>query len=70
MWTAAGQWMPLEWLAVAVALDGRAAAYDQFEGVNVENTGGLVLAAVPALYARVFPGGWLLAKAQLPIAMT
>jgi hypothetical protein len=36
--------------------------------VDVENTGGLVLAAVPAVYAKVFPGGWLLAKAQLPFA--
>ena len=34
----------------------------------MENTGGMVLAAVPAVYARIFPGGWLLAQAQLPIA--
>jgi hypothetical protein len=34
----------------------------------VESTGGFVLAAVPAVYVKVFPGGWLLAKAQLPFA--
>jgi hypothetical protein len=34
----------------------------------VDSTGGLVLAAVPAVHAKVFPGGWLLAKAQLPFA--
>jgi hypothetical protein len=68
MWTAVGQYQPLEWLAVSLGIDGRYAGYDQQDGVNVENTGGMVLAAVPAVYARIFPGGWLLAKAQLPIA--
>jgi hypothetical protein len=68
MWTAVGQFQPLEWLAVSLGIDGRYAGYDQQDGVNVENTGGMVLAAVPAVNARIFPGGWLLAKAQLPIA--
>ncbi len=68
LWTAAGQVQPLEWLAVALGVDGRVAGSDVDDGVEVENTGGLVLAAVPAVYARVFPGGWLLAKAQLPFA--
>ncbi|MEI6226314.1 MAG: hypothetical protein WCS72_16340 [Deltaproteobacteria bacterium] len=68
MWTAVGQYQPLEWLALSLGLDGRYAGYDQQDGVNVENTGGMVLAVVPAVYARIFPGGWLLAKAQLPIA--
>jgi hypothetical protein len=68
LWTAAGQVQPLEWLAVALGLDGRFAGSDVDGGVDVENTGGLVLAAVPAVYAKVFPGGWLLAKAQLPFA--
>jgi hypothetical protein len=68
MWTAVGQVQPLEWLAVSLGVDGRYAGYDQQDGVNVESTGGMVLAAVPAVYARIFPGGWLLAKAQLPFA--
>ena len=68
MWTAVGQFQPLDWLALSLGLDGRYSGYDQQDGVNVENTGGMVLAVVPAVYARVFPGGWLLAKAQLPIA--
>ena len=68
LWTAVGQYQPLEWLAVALGVDGRVAGFDVQDGVDVENTGGLVLAAVPAVYAKVFPGGWLLAKAQLPFA--
>jgi len=68
LWTVAGQYQPLDWLAVALGIDGRVAGYDVQDGVDVENTGGLVLAAVPAVYAKVFPGGWLLAKAQLPFA--
>jgi len=68
MWTAVGQYQPLEWLAVALGVDGRLAGYDQQDGLDVDSTGGLVLAAVPAVYAKVFPGGWLLAKAQLPFA--
>lgn len=68
LWTAVGQYQPLSWMAVALGVDGRVAGSDVQDGVDVENTGGLVLAAVPAVYARVFPGGWLLAKAQLPFA--
>jgi hypothetical protein len=68
LWTVAGQYQPLEWLAAALAVDGRAAGSDVQDGTPVENTGGFLLAAVPAVYARVFPGGWLLAKAQLPFA--
>ena len=68
LWTAVGQYQPLDWLALALGVDGRAAGFDTQDGVEVENTGGLVLAAVPAVYAKVFPGGWLLAKAQLPFA--
>ena len=68
LWTAAGQYQPLDWLAVALAVDGRAAGSDVDNGAMVENTGGFVLAAVPAVYANVFPGGWLFAKAQLPFA--
>jgi hypothetical protein len=68
MWTAVGQYQPLQWMAVALGVDGRFAGYDQQDGLDVDSTGGLVLAAVPAVYAKVFPGGWLLAKAQLPFA--
>jgi hypothetical protein len=68
LWNAVGQYQPLDWLAVALGIDGRYAGYDQQDGVDVDSTGGFLLAAVPAVYARVFPGGWLLAKAQLPFA--
>lgn len=68
LWTAVAQYQPLPWLAVALGVDGRAAGSDVDGGVVVENTGGLVLAAVPAVFAKVFPGGWLLARAQLPFA--
>jgi hypothetical protein len=68
LWTAAGQYQPLDWLAVALGIDGRTAGSDVDGGVTVENTGGLVLAAVPAVYARVLPGLWALARAQLPFA--
>jgi hypothetical protein len=68
LWTAAGQYQPFDWLAVALGIDGRSAGSDVDEGVTVENTGGLVLAAVPAVYARVLPGFWAIARAQLPFA--
>lgn len=68
LWTVAGQYQPLDWLAVALAVDGRAAGSDVQDGAAVENTGGFVLAAVPAVYANAFPGGWLFAKAQIPFA--
>ena len=64
----AGQVQPLEWLAVGLSVDGRAAGSDVDGGATVENTGGFVLAAVPAVYVNVFPGAWLLARAQLPFA--
>jgi hypothetical protein len=68
LWTAVGQYQPLDWLAVALGVDGRSAGSDVQDGAVVESTGGFVLAAVPAVYAKIFPGGWLLAKAQLPFA--
>jgi hypothetical protein len=68
LWTATAQYQAADWLAVALGIDGRVAASDADAGATVENTGGFVLTAVPAVYARIFPGGWLLAKAQLPIA--
>jgi hypothetical protein len=49
MWTAVGQYQPLQWLAVALGVDGRFAGYDQQDGLDVDSTGGLVLAAVPAV---------------------
>ena len=68
LWTVAGQYQPLDWLAVGLAVDGRQAGADVDAGATVGSTGGLVLAAVPSVYVNVFPGGWLLAKAQLPFA--
>jgi hypothetical protein len=68
LWTVAGQYQPLDWLAVALAVDGRVAGSDVQDGVDVGSTGGFVLAAAPAAYVNLFPGGWLFAKAQLPFA--
>jgi hypothetical protein len=68
LWTAAAQWQPNDWLAISLSLDGRWAAADTQDGATVESTGGLVLAAVPAVYAQIFPAGWLFVKAQLPFA--
>jgi hypothetical protein len=68
LWTATAQLQPLDWLAVSLGIDGRVAGQDAQDGTPVDSTGGFVLAAVPAVYAKIFPGGWLLAKAQLPFA--
>ncbi len=68
LWTVAAQWQPLDWLAVTLAVDGRYAWADVDNGVDVANTGGLVVSAAPAVQVRIFPGGWLVARAQIPFA--
>jgi hypothetical protein len=68
LWTAQGQWSPREWLAVGLGLEGREAWRDVDAGERVANTGGLVLAVTPSVFARLGGGLWLQLRAQLPVA--
>jgi hypothetical protein len=67
-WTVAAQLQPAEWFAAGLGVDGRWADADVDLGAAVPSTGGLVLAAAPAAYFRLFEGGWVYAKAQVPFA--
>jgi len=58
----------VEPLALRVGIDGRYAGRDQSEGVPQENTGGLVVSAVPGLAWNVAGPIWLLAQVQIPFA--
>lgn len=66
-WAAQGMWQPGSWFAASLSLEGRSAAADREDGAAVPNTGGLVLALTPAVNFNVFSGGWLFARAQLPV---
>lgn len=65
-WALQGQWQPGSWFAASLSFEGRSAAADRVDGAPVPNTGGLVLAATPAVHFNVFAGAWLFARAQLP----
>lgn len=65
-WTLQGQWQQGNWFAASLAFEGRSAAADRQAGATVPNTGGLVLAATPAVHFNLFSGAWLFARAQLP----
>lgn len=65
-WALQGQWQSGSWFAASLAFEGRSAAADRDGGAEVANTGGLVLAATPAVHFSVFTGAWLFARAQLP----
>jgi len=66
LWTVQGQWSPLSWLALGLGVDGRNAGRDRQDGVPVENTGGLVLAATPSAYLQIHRALWLDARVQIP----
>jgi hypothetical protein len=66
LWTAQAQWSARPWLAFGLGLDGRNAGRDKDGGPPVENTGGLVLAATPAAYLKVYGDLWFDLRAQLP----
>jgi hypothetical protein len=68
LFTATAQYQPASWFAAALAIDGRNAGADVDGGATADDTGGFLLAAAPAVYFRLFQGGWLVARAQLPIA--
>jgi hypothetical protein len=65
-WALQGQWQSGSWFAASLAFEGRSAAADRDGGAEVANTGGLVLAATPAVHFSVFTGAWLFARVQLP----
>ncbi len=66
LWTVEAQWSRFSWFALGLALDGRNAGRDRQDGVPVENTGGLVLAATPSAYLQIDGNLWLNARVQLP----
>lgn len=66
LWSLQGQWQPAAPLAFSLGLDGRSAAADREPGAAVPNTGGLVLAATPAVHWNIVSDAWLFARAQLP----
>lgn len=67
-WSLHGQRQLGGGVAVGLGVDGRWAARDEHDGVAQENTGGLVLAVVPALHASLFGDAWLSVRAQVPFA--
>jgi len=67
LWSVLGEWDVSRRVTVALGLDGREAWPDREEGAAVEHTGGLVLAAVPALSVGLSDELFLTARAQLPV---
>ncbi len=66
-WAVHGQRQLSPGLAVGLGIDGRQAARDEEDGAPVLHTGGLVVAAVPAVHVG-FRGLWISIRAQLPVA--
>lgn len=72
LWSVHGQYRLATWIVVDVGLDGRYAAADRSVDADgtvtdrVDNTGGSVWSAAPAIYVN--PGGslWLFARGQIP----
>jgi len=56
----------VEPFALQIGIDGRYAGRDRSQGVLQENTGGLVVSAVPGLAWNVVGRVWLLAQVQVP----
>jgi hypothetical protein len=68
LWSAQLRFRVLQPLALQLGVDGRYAARDRSEGVLQENTGGLVVSAVPGLAWNIAGPIWLLAQVQVPFA--
>jgi len=68
LWSAQLRFRVIESLALQAGIDGRYAARDRSEGVLQENTGGLVISAVPGVAWNVTGPIWLLAQVQVPFA--
>jgi hypothetical protein len=67
LWSTGGEWRPQERFAVTLDLDGRLAQRDRDDGAFAPDTGGLVLAAAPAVHVNVGREVWLSVRAQLPV---
>ncbi|HVP61850.1 MAG TPA: hypothetical protein VMT11_14900 [Myxococcaceae bacterium] len=68
LWSAQLRFRVVEPLALQLGVDGRYAGRDRSEGVLQENTGGLVVSAVPGIAWNVAGPVWLLAQVQVPFA--
>jgi len=68
LWSAQLAFRVVEPFALRVGIDGRYAARDRSEGVQQENTGGLVVSAVPGISWNFAGPLWLLAQVQIPFA--
>ena len=68
LWSAQLRFRVVEPVALQVGVDGRYAGRDRSEGVLQENTGGLVVSAVPGFAWNVTGPIWLLAQVQIPFA--
>ncbi len=68
LWSAQLRFRVVEPFAVQLGVDGRYAWRDRLAGVLQENTGGLVVSAVPGLAWNVSGPVWLLAQVQVPFA--
>jgi len=68
LWSAQLRYRLVEPFAFQAGIDGRYAGRDRSEGVVQENTGGLVVSAVPGFAWNVTGPLWLLAQVQIPFA--
>jgi hypothetical protein len=66
LWSAQLRFRVIEPFALQLGVDGRYAGQDRSAGVLQENTGGLVVSAVPGLAWNVSGPIWLLAQVQVP----
>jgi len=66
LWSAQLRFRVAEPFAVQLGVDGRYAGHDLSAGMLQENTGGLVVSAVPGLAWNVSGPIWLLAQVQVP----
>jgi hypothetical protein len=66
LWSAQLRFRIVEPFAVQLGVDGRYAGRDTSQGVRQENTGGLVVSAVPGIAWNVVGPMWLLAQVQVP----
>jgi hypothetical protein len=68
LWSTQLRYRVIEPLAFQLGIDGRFAVRDHSEGTVQENTGGLVISAVPGVAWNMWSQLWLLAQVQVPFA--
>jgi hypothetical protein len=68
LWSTQLRYRVIEPLAFQLGVDGRYAGRDRSEGVLQENTGGLVISAVPGIAWNLWSQLWLLGQVQVPFA--